>query len=67
MLAKEGKDNTEVVNQVKALKEDISKIQQDLDKAQDEFNNLILQVPNVLAEDVPTGADDNENVVIATV
>lgn len=67
MLAKEGKDNTEVVNQVKALKEDISKIQQELDKAQDEFNNLVLQVPNVLAEDVPTGADDNENVVMETV
>ncbi len=67
VLAKEWKDNSEVVNQVKALKEDISKIQQELDKAQDDFNKLILQVPNLLDEDVPVGKDDSENVVIKTV
>ena len=66
VLAKEWKDNSEVVNQVKALKEDISKIQQELDKAQDEFNKLILQVPNLLDEDVPVWKDDSENVVIKT-
>ena len=66
VLAKEGKDNTEVVNKVKALKEEIAKLQQELDKAQEEFNKLILQVPNLLDEDVPVGADDSENVVMYT-
>ena len=66
LLAKEWKDNTELVNQVKALKEDIAKIQQELDKAQNEFNKLVLQIPNVLAEDVPVWKDDSENQVIYT-
>lgn len=67
LLAKEGKDNTEVVNKVKWLKEEIVKIQQDLDKSQEEFDKLVLQIPNILAEDVPVWKDDNENVVIKTV
>jgi len=65
LLAKEWKDNTELVNEVKILKDKIVKIQQELDKTQEEFNKLILQVPNILADDVPVGKDDSENVVIA--
>jgi len=67
LLAKEGKDNTEVVNKVKWLKEEIVKIQQDLDKSQKEFDKLVLNIPNLLDDNVPTWKDDNENIVIKTV
>ena len=67
ILAKEWKNNEDIINKVKKLKENIAKIQQDLDKTQEEFNKLILQVPNILAEDVPIGADDNENIVISKI
>jgi len=64
IIAKEWKDNSEIVNNVKVLKDEIAKIQQELDSAQEEFNKLILQVPNLLDDDVPVGADDSENVVL---
>jgi len=67
VLAKEWKDNSEIIKQVKILKDEISEFQQQLDVYQEEFDNLILQVPNILDKDVPVGKDDEENVVIKTV
>jgi seryl-tRNA synthetase len=37
-----------------------------LDEAQEEFNKLVLQIPNLLGPDVPVGKDDSENVVLYT-
>jgi seryl-tRNA synthetase len=36
------------VEEVKKLKEEIATLQQQLDEAQEEFNKLVLQIPNVL-------------------
>jgi len=59
-------DISELVEKVKSLKDQIASLQQELDQAEEEFNKLVLQIPNVLADDVPVGADDSENVVLYT-
>ena len=59
-------DISELVEKVKSLKDQIASLQQELDQAEEEFNKLVLQIPNVLADDVPVGADDSENIVLYT-
>ena len=65
-LQKKWEDISALVEEVKKLKEEIATLQQQLDEAQEEFNKLVLQIPNVLWPDVPVGKDDSENVVLYT-
>lgn len=66
VYVKEWKDISWLKDQIKAIKEDIVYYQWKLDSYEKDFNNLIMQVPNLLDEDVPVGKDDSENVVIKT-
>ncbi len=65
--AKEWKDISWLKDEVKTIKEDIAHYQWKLDNYEKDFNNLIMQVPNLLDEDVPVGKDDDENVVMETI
>ncbi len=55
------------IEKAKELKEKIKKIGPDLKKIENEFNDLMLQVPNLPQEDVPEGKDEAENVAIKKV
>jgi len=48
----------------KELKEKIRKIENELEKINEKFHDLMLQVPNPAAKDVPVGKTEDENVEV---
>ncbi len=58
---KMGKDQQE---EAKELKNKIKDLEPELEETEKEFNQLILQIPNLIADDVPDGKDENENKVL---
>lgn len=48
----------------KELRERLKKVEAELRKAEEEFKNLMLQIPNLPTPDVPVGKDESENKVI---
>lgn len=63
----QGEEKEENVNKVKTLKEDISKIEEEVSPWQAEFEDLMLRVPNPTLPEVPVGKSDEENVEIRRV
>lgn len=61
---KEGKDVSEIQNRVKEIGEIIKKLEENLEKKEEEFNNALYYIPNLPTEDVPIGKDENDNVEI---
>lgn len=58
--------NNQLIADATKLKNEIKKIEPELKTMEDEFNQLVLQVPNLVAEDVKVGKDESENEVIKT-
>lgn len=56
-----GKDDVE---QAKKIKNEIKKTEPELKKIGEEFDKLIIKVPNLIADDVPTGKDESDNKVL---
>jgi len=52
------------VEKGRKIKEDLRKIEPDLNAVELELKELLYQIPNLLAEDVPKGKDSNDNVEI---
>lgn len=50
----------------RALNQEITKLEEDLNIIEESYKQLMLTIPNQLAEDTPLGIDDTENVVIKT-
>ncbi len=48
----------------KELKDKIKDAEPVLDKLEEEFNKLIIEVPNLVADDVPEGKDEGDNKVL---
>lgn len=48
----------------KKIKEMLQRIEPDLRAVEEEFRNLLLQIPNLPADDVPEGKDESENVEV---
>ena len=63
-LKKEGKNTLEIEMEVKRIKEDIEKKEVILNEIKEEFRNVLLRVPNIPHESVPTGEDEKDNVEI---
>lgn len=61
---KEGKDVSEIQNRVRQIGEEISNLEKELDNLDNQFNYLLLTVPNLPADDVPFGKDESHNVEI---
>lgn len=61
---KEGKDVSEIQNRVRQIGEEISNLEKELDNLDNQFNYLLLTVPNLPADDVPFGKDESDNVEI---
>lgn len=59
-----GAPSQEVIEKGKSLKEQLDKLEPELEKITKEFNDLIILVPNIHSEDTPIGKDEDENVVI---
>ncbi len=61
-----GKPDPHQIKQGKNLKLALSRLEPDSKAVQQEFNHLLLQIPNLPARDVPEGKNDSQNVKIKT-
>lgn len=59
-----GKPTDEQVKTGRDLKEKVQALQPDLDKCEKEFQDLMYQVPNPAAKDVPLGKDETGNIEV---
>ena len=62
MLKGKGESADEVMAQVAAIKDTLDRSAQRLDVIQAEMQNLLMNVPNLPADDVPVGTDEHGNV-----
>jgi len=61
---KEGKDTTYIQQRVKEIGELIKKDEERLKQIEEELENILPYIPNMPAEDVPIGKDENDNIEI---
>ena len=64
LRAKQNKLGKDKINEAKKLKTEIKKIEPKLEKIVQEYNALMLQIPNLPDDDVPIGKDEKENKVL---
>ena len=60
-------DRPQIIAKSKALGEEFKKQQEELEAKQEEFNNIMLRMPNLPSPDAPQGEDESGNVVIRRV
>ncbi|MEM2211717.1 MAG: serine--tRNA ligase [Nitrososphaerales archaeon] len=63
-LKKQGMDISKKIVEMKDLSNKIQEIDYKIQEIEKEFNNLMLQLPNLIHDSVPEGKDENDNVVI---
>jgi len=61
-LKKEGKDTSEIMEEMKILSEQIKVLDCQVSGVEAELTNLLLNIPNAPYKDVQTGKDDSDNV-----
>ena len=61
------KPSEEVIEQVRSIKDELSKYEQELGECEQSYIGLLKSVPNMALVDVPLGASEDENVVVKTV
>lgn len=61
---KEGKDVSQIQERVRQIGDRIKQLEDKLKEKEQEFNNLMLYIPNLPALDVPIGKDENDNVEV---
>ena len=62
-----GEEKQAKINRVKEIKEQITPLENELAPLKEEYDNLMLLVPNPTLDEVPVGKDDTENVEIRRV
>lgn len=62
---KGGKPSDTQIEEGKKIKEEISELENKLDPLESEFLDLMYKVPNIPEPEVPVGASEEENVVVA--
>ena len=61
-----GEERNMVIQESRKLKDGLIKMERELDIIEKEFFSLMLEVPNILAGDVPVGKDESENKILRT-
>jgi seryl-tRNA synthetase len=64
---KNGRPSEEQIAAGRQLKEELSGLETELARIDDQYFSLLKKVPNLPTEDVPVGATEDENVVVKTV
>jgi seryl-tRNA synthetase len=59
-------DKEELVNKGRALNKQITLLEEDLRRVEEVYNEAMLSIPNLLADDTPEGESDAENLVLRT-
>jgi len=65
-LKKAGKDASGKLEKAKTIDSEITGIQAEVTKAEENIHNYLMQLPNLLHETVPVGKDENENIQMRT-
>lgn len=65
-LKKAGQNTDEIQAEVKKLGEEIKRLEEKQTELDNEQKKLLLNIPNIPAEEVPTGEDDSYNPVLKT-
>ena len=60
---KTGQDADKLLIEAKKLPEELSKKEEELSKLKERITSLQLEIPNIIADDVPLGKSDKDNVV----
>jgi seryl-tRNA synthetase len=63
-ISRGGAGNQVIIAQAKEIKEKLKEMAPALEKVDTELKDLLLQLPNIPADDVPVGKDDTENKVL---
>lgn len=64
ILKKEGKDTTELQEQVKRDASKMQELDDALDKCDENIKNMLLNLPNLIDDTTPVGKDENDNVEV---
>lgn len=62
-----GEEKQAKINRVKEIKEQITPLENELAPLKEEYDNLMLLVPNPTLDEVPVGKDDTENIEVRRV
>lgn len=57
-------EKAKIILEMQELDQNNDRLDKDIKEAEEEFNKLMLQIPNLPSDEVPTGKDDRENVVL---
>jgi len=63
-VQKGGKPDAKLIAKGKDLKEQLKKVEPDFRQAKEKYVELMLQIPNVAAAEVPVGKDETDNQVV---
>lgn len=63
-LKKQGADTRELEEQSKAYSAEIATLEEDMKEVEQQFQDFILNIPNLFDDSVPIGKDESENVVV---
>ncbi len=63
-LKKQGKDATDLIEEMRKVSDEIKAIDAELKKVETELENLLLWLPNIPHSSVPIGKDASDNVVV---
>jgi len=64
MLKKEGKDTTAIFEEMKQISERVKTLDARLSELENSTENMLLSIPNIPHESVPTGKDESDNVEV---
>lgn len=67
LYKKENKDINQLKEQIDQLKNKKHKLEDEVKKAEESLNSILMQIPNIPHDDVPYGKDEDDNVVIETI
>jgi seryl-tRNA synthetase len=63
-LRKEGRDATPVMREAEAIPDKIRELEQEAGNARERINQILMQLPNIMHQSVPTGKDEHDNVEV---
>ena len=66
MLKKTGKDAHDKVEKAKLIDAEITGIEKEVAKAEEQTHDYLMKLPNLLHETVPVGKDENDNIQVRT-
>jgi seryl-tRNA synthetase len=64
LYKKEGKDTTDLKNEIDVLKEKRAILENEVELKEKELESILLAIPNIPNDDVPYGSNEDENVIL---